>query len=136
MLKYSFPVALGLGAAVLWSAGAQAANNSHYGVVCLKNDTRAQITYLHRVANGGWERHFLAPGVTWKFTHRYDGANEDKSPPLFVKYDQDASSARNFQHEQKLRRRAAVGDTCREGHVYAFQYERANRNFITLELVQ
>ena len=123
-------------AAALWSAGAQAANNKHYGVVCLRNDTRAQITYLHRVGNGGWQTRFLAPGDGWKFTHRYDEANENSSPSIFVKYDQDARSGRNFQHEQKLMRRAAVGETCQEAHVYAFQYERANRNFITLELVQ
>jgi hypothetical protein len=136
MLKYSFPVALGLGAALLCSAGAQAANNKHYGVVCLRNDTRAQITFLRKVGNGPWEKLFMAPGVTWTFSHRYDGANENKSPPLFVKHDQDARSGRDFQQVKELRRLAAVGDTCQEGHVYAFQYERANQNFITLEPVQ
>ena len=105
------------------SVGAQAANNKHYGVVCLRNDTRAQITYLHKVGDGGWQKRFLGPGDAWKFTHRYDDANEDKSPPIVVKYDQDARSARDFQHQQQLKRRAAVGDTCQEGHVYAFQYD-------------
>jgi hypothetical protein len=135
MTKYSFPVALGLTAAVLWSAAAQAADNKHYGVVCLRNDTKANITYMRKIGDGGWETRFLAPGDAWRIAHRYDSTNENKSPPVLVKYDADAS-ARKFSQSKELTRRAAVGDTCKEGYVYAFQYEAANRSFITLERVQ
>ena len=111
----------------------QAAN--HYGVVCLRNDTKANINYLRKVGNGGWEKRFLAPGSLWRIAHRYDSASENKSPPVTVKYDADATG-RSFQQFKELTRRAAVGDTCKEGRIYAFRYERANRNFISLESVQ
>jgi hypothetical protein len=114
---------------------ASAAANNHFGVVCLRNDTKANISYLRKVGNGGWEKRFLAPGGTWRIAHRYDFTGENKSPPVTVKYDADARAG-SFQQFKELSRRAAVGDTCREAHVYAFQYERANRNFIKLDRVQ
>ena len=135
MSKLAFRVALGLAAAALWSAAALAADNKHYGVVCLKNDTRANITYQRKIGDGGWETRFLAPGDAWRIAHRYDSANENRSPPVLVRYDADATG-RKFSQNKELTRRAAVGDTCQEGHVYAFQYEKSNANFITLERVR
>jgi len=52
-----------------------------------------------------------------------------------VRFDADASS-RKFTQSKELERRAAVGDTCQEAYVYAFQYEAANRSFITLNRVR
>ncbi|WP_315832748.1 hypothetical protein [Bradyrhizobium prioriisuperbiae] len=135
MTKYAFPVALGFTAAVLWFSAAQAANNKHFGVVCLRNDTKANITYQRRVGNGGWQTRFLAPGDSWRISHRYDSANENESPKVLVNYDADATG-RKFTQNKELSRRAAVGETCQEASLYAFQYERANRNFITLERVR
>ena len=132
MTKYSFPVALGLAAAVLWSAAAQAANEKHYGVVCLRNDTRANITYERKVGRSGWEARFMAPGEVWRMAHKYDSANENESPKVLVRYDSDARSGK-FTQNKELMRRAAVGDSCQEGYIYAFRYEAANRNFITLD---
>ena len=134
MTKSSFPVALGLSAA-LWSAAAQAANEKHYGVVCLRNDTKANITYSRKVGDGGWETRFLAPGERWKISHRYDSSNENRSPTVRVRYDADASG-RKFSQSKELDRLAAVGDTCQEARIFAFQYEAANRGFITLERVR
>ena len=131
----AFPVVLGLAAAVLSSAPAAAANDKHYGVVCLRNDTRANITYMRKVGSGDWQTRFLAPGNSWKIAHRYDRSNENSSPPVNVRFDADASS-RKFTQSKELERRAAVGDTCQEAYVYAFQYEAANRSFITLNRVR
>jgi hypothetical protein len=129
----AFAILCALGAASA-AAPAQAAN-THYGVVCLRNDTKANITYVRKVGNGGWEQRFLAPGGLWRIAHRYDSTGENRSPKVTVKYDADATG-RKFQQFKELQRRSAVGDSCREGHIYAFQYERANRSFITLQMVQ
>lgn len=131
----SFSVVLGLAAAALSSATAEAANDKHYGVVCLRNDTRANITYMRKVGGGDWETRFLAPGDSWKIAHRYDRANENSSPDVHVRFDADASS-RKFTQFKDLERRAAVGDTCQEAYIYAFQYEAANRGFISLNRVR
>ncbi|KYH02062.1 hypothetical protein [Bradyrhizobium sp. DOA1] len=128
-------LALGVATAALWSAAGEAANNKHYGVVCLRNDTRANITYSRKVGDGGWETRFLAPGNLWKIAHRYDHANENSSPKVHVRYDADATG-RKFSQTRDLERRAAVGDTCQEANVYAFQYEASNRSFISLERVR
>ncbi|MBR0840879.1 hypothetical protein JQ607_11830 [Bradyrhizobium liaoningense] len=130
-----FVVASGLGAAALWPAATEAANDKHYGVVCVRNNTRANITYMRKVGEGGWETRFIEPGGEWRMAHRYDRANENSSPKVHVKYDADATG-RNFTQFKDLERRAAVGDTCQEGYVYAFQYEARNRSFISLERVQ
>ncbi len=136
MTNYIRSAALGLTAMVLFSAGAQAAGNNHYGIVCLRNDTRANITYQRSVGSGSFETRFLAPGDVWKISHRYDTSNENRSPKVRVRYDADARSGSRFSQAAELDRRAAVGDTCREANVYAFQYEAANRSFITLEKVR
>ncbi|WP_441238979.1 hypothetical protein [Bradyrhizobium sp. 930_D9_N1_4] len=132
MTKFAVPIALGIAAALLCTVTAEAAGNKHYGVVCLKNDTRANIAYSFKLGDSGWTSRFLAPGDRWKFSHRYDISNENSSPSIHVRYDADASG-RKFSQSKKLERRAAVGDTCQEANVYAFQYEAANRSFITLE---
>lgn len=125
----------GLAAASLWPATVEAANDKHYGVVCLRNDTRANITYMRKVGEGDWQTRFLEPGGAWKIAHRYDRSNENSSPKVHVKYDADATG-RKFTQFKGLERRAAVGDTCREANVYAFQYEASNRSFISLERVR
>lgn len=104
---------------------------NHYAIVCLKNDTRANITFQWREGNGGWRSYFLGAGQQMKWTYRYSQANQNHSPYLVVRYDADARST-NFTQSTHLTRRAAVGDSCREGKNYAFRYEANNGNFLQI----
>jgi hypothetical protein len=126
-----FLAALGLTACVLASGAAEAA--TRYGVVCVHNRTNQTINFQVKWADvGRWDSYALSPGGNRWFSHRYDEAGENRSPRLLVRFDSDLRYSR-YNLEYKLNRRAAQGQSCREGAPYAFEYESQNRRFIDLK---
>jgi hypothetical protein len=124
-------VALATMAAAFWFNAAQAADR--YGVACVFNKTTVPINFQAKVGNGQWQQFTLMPNTNRWFSHKYNSANQDSSPPLEVKFDSDLRRNSRFNLTYKLPRRAAEGDTCSEGKPYAFLYEGNNRNFIDLK---
>ena len=116
--------------AALGIPAAQAADR--YGVACIFNRTSVPINFQAKVGDNQWQQFTLTPNSNRWFSHRYSRANENRSPPLEVKFDSDLRRNSLFNLTYKLPRRAAEGDTCGEGKPYAFVYESANRNFIDL----
>lgn len=105
---------------------------TRFGVACLINETSATIRYQVKIGSASWETRTMSPGQSRWFSHRYDSLNQNTSPKLFVRYDSDARSGKNFRVENVLARKAATGQTCSEGAQYVFKHERANRDFILL----
>ena len=131
-MKFVFSSLVGLGMlSAVGSIAAQAADR--YGVVCIHNKTAVPINFQAKVGNGQWQHFTLAPGADHWFAHKYDVQNQDKSPPLEVKFDSDLRRDSLFNLEYRLERRAAQGESCGEGKAYAFQYEHNNRSFIDLK---
>jgi hypothetical protein len=104
-----------------------------YGVACVKNHTEHIVFYQYKEADGTWHGGSLRPGWETSFAHKYSRPNEDRSPELDIKFDSDLTAQRQFTTTYKLPRRAAVGDSCKEGAQYAFQYDGGNRRFIDLK---
>jgi hypothetical protein len=104
-----------------------------YGVACVKNHTDQMVFYQYKEADGTWREGSLRPGWEMTFAHKYSRPNEDRSPELHIKFDSDLNAQRRFTVPYKLPRTAAVGDSCKEGAQYAFQYEKGNRRFIDLK---
>jgi hypothetical protein len=131
-MKYVFSslVALGLVGSTLGLTTAQAAKR--YGVVCVYNRTNVPINFQTKVGDGQWEQYTLEPNGNRFFWHEYQHQNENRSPPLLVRFDSDLTKAR-YNLEYRLERRAAEGNSCGEGKPYAFEYEPNNRNFIDLK---
>ena len=104
-----------------------------YGVACVKNHTDQMVFYQYKEADGTWREGSLRPGWEMTFAHKYSRPNEDRSPELHIKFDSDLNAQSRFTVPYKLPRTAAVGDSCKEGAQYAFQYEKGNRRFIDLK---
>lgn len=105
---------------------------TRFGVVCIINETNANIGYQIKIGDGPWENFKMAPRQSRWFSHKYDALNENASPKLMIRYDSDVRVGKNFTVEHTLTRLAAVGESCKEGAQYVFHYEKANRNFILL----
>ena len=73
-------------------------------------------------------------GRRW-FSHHYDRPNEDRSPPLYVKFDSDVRAGRKFNIEYHLKRLAAIGQRCEYGKQYVFRYDRRGRRCIDLKTI-
>lgn len=114
------------------AAGSTAQAAYRYGVTCVQNRTNTEINFTAQVGNEGWQSFTLRPGGERWFSHEYDYQNEDRSPPLRVKFDSDLRES-VYYLTYTLGRRAAAGQSCREGKPYAFEYERTNQNFIDLK---
>jgi hypothetical protein len=123
---------LAIGLLFILSPQALAANR--YGVVCLMNETGVTINYIYKVGNNGtWQEQQLEPNGRRWFWHQYDRANEDRSPPFYIKFDSDLRAGRRFAIEYHLTRYAAIGQGCECGKRYAFRYDRGDRRYIDLK---
>jgi hypothetical protein len=124
-------IAIGFVATLILPASAHALNR--FGVVCVKNATDVTIVYRVQENNGEWRVRSLDPGWEQAFVHKYARPNEDRSPELDIQFDSDLRAQRQFSVKYKLPRRAAAGDSCKEGAQYRFEYDRGNRAFIDLK---
>ncbi len=88
MTTFIRSAALGLPALVLFSAGASAAGNNHYGIVCLRNDTQGPTSPISAASAAAASRPASSRrGDVWKISHRCDSSNENRSPKVRVRYD-------------------------------------------------
>lgn len=124
-------IAIAVFAVTMLSTSAHATNR--FGVVCIKNKTDATILYRTKLADGAWHERSLQPGWEQTFAHKYSTPNANKSPELDIQFDSDLRAQRQYAVKYKLPRLAAVGDSCREGAQYQFEYDHGRREFIDLK---
>lgn len=95
------------------------AQSNKYAVLCLANNTDAQITYSYRWGNGQWQTSYLDVGETDMHTWRYTA--RAASPNFKISFDTDPSNYISTQ-AYYLDRYSAWGRNCLEGKNYAFEY--------------
>lgn len=95
------------------------AQSSKYAVLCLANNTDAEITYSYRWGNGQWQSSYLDSGETdvhsWRFTAR------PTAPNFKIRFDVDTSDYISNQ-VYDLDQYSASVKNCVEGKNYAFEY--------------
>ena len=129
-IKYSLAI-MALGAVVAGSPSYSDAA-TRFGMACVKNETRFNVRFRFKVGKGQWRKRSIFPGRYHWFSHKYDRLDENRSPTLLVEYDSDGRNNKRFNVRVRLQRKAATGQSCKEGAQYAFIHERANRDFIIL----
>lgn len=95
------------------------AQSSKYAVLCLSNNTDAEITYSYRWGNGQWQSSYLVAGETDIHSWRYTG--RATSPNFQVEFDVDTSDY-IVNQLYNLDRYSAIAKNCVEGKNYAFEY--------------
>jgi len=118
-------------AATLGLSGTAKADN-HYAVVGLRNDTNVPLNFTYRWGDHGeWKERTIPAGGRMWFSWTYDYPNENRSPWLYIKVDEDLSDNDSFA-TYRLRAAAAVGQSYDQGKKHAFRYEPRDRGFIHL----
>lgn len=114
----------------------QALAADRYGVIGLTNHTQTTLNFTYREGgqSGTWTSMSIQPGEKRWFSHRYEHANEHRSPTFEIRFDSDLRGS-NFFIRYTLERRAAVGQSYEQGKKYAFEYEPQDRNFIDLKII-
>ena len=132
--RVGFLIACLLAVGLLFILSPQALAANRYGVICLTNETEATIHYIYKLgSNGTWQEGQLGPSARRWFSHQYDRADEDRSPPFYLKFDSDLRGGRRFDIGYHLKRYAAAGQGCEYGKQYAFRYDRGDRRYIDLK---
>jgi hypothetical protein len=79
--------------AVEFSAGqavqAQVIGGNRYGIVTIHNKTPWTIKYSYRIGNGPWHQTSVEPEHHRYYWHKYDFANENRSPSFHIRFDSD-----------------------------------------------
>jgi hypothetical protein len=123
-----------VGALLVHSSQARADNR--YAVVGLTNQTNVTLNFQYRWGeNAEWQSGQIAPGAKKWFYWKYKFVNENRSPNLYIRYDSDLRGS-NFLGVYRLDAYPAAGPGYAESKKHAFQYERRNRNFVDLNVIE
>jgi hypothetical protein len=112
------------------------AQEHRYGVFCVVNRTDLRLTYFVKIGpQGNWQRKTIAPGTQTWFSHRYDYANERRSPKTWVRLDTDLRSGQYMQ-KFMVTRNATVAQSCRQAKKYVLRRDRRDPDFLQFKQLQ
>lgn len=103
---------------------------SGWGIVCLRNDTEATISYFYRWGSDDWKKYSLEAGSSDWYAWDYSSGGYP-SPQFTVSFDYDMSSNSNFK-EYNLKKNKSLEKSCEEAKSYSFKYTDDSKNFIDL----
>lgn len=108
-------------AAGMVSAVPALAKGSRMALACIGTKTGDTVYFAYRWGeDANWTEVSIAPGKWQVMSWRYARPNENRSPQLQVRYDDDMSEGENFVVTD-IGAHAAVGDNCEaEGQTYHF----------------
>ena len=110
---------------------ASAANR--FGLTEIINDTNVTLNYSIRWGpNGQWQNMQLAPGKSWIHSWRYERVNNEQSPTLYVRFDEDLDSNLNNFRTGTCVRYAAPEISSRFSKKYKFVRDGYTGRFIDL----
>jgi hypothetical protein len=122
----AFAASLGLGLIGGRDASAQVVGGYWYGIVTVHNDTKSTINYQYCVGDGNWQDEAIKPGFYRYYWHKYDYANENRSPILQVRFDSDMSDGIAWR-QYSLERNPASHVEAEFGHRYDFKSRPGNQ---------
>jgi hypothetical protein len=117
LLPAALPLLLAA-AAVLGLQQAARAQDTHYALVRVYNDTSETITYTFQWGTHPPHKVTLQPGRGCSHSWRYDSPNKNSSPPPTVSYDNWIGA-----FTQERVRARAVTDKHQDGKLYSFQFD-------------
>ncbi len=116
---------------VLSASSAQAANR--FAAVTIENPLNHPVTFMHKTKNSSWRSVTLGPGQHRTLRHMYGRLDEDRSPTLYIKFDQDLSA--NDYWSSGVVDRYAVRDEASRGKRYRFYLDGPTGRFMHLTSV-
>ncbi len=109
------------------------AQSTRFALTCIGTETGYTVNFAYRWGTSGeWKNSSVAPGKWIKLMWNYDSPDENRSPQLTVRYDDNTTSATNIVRTD-LKAYAASSANCeKQGKTYNF-YERGTELYIREE---
>ncbi len=113
-----------------WFFFANIAEAGSFALTCIKSNTGQKINFQYRWgSNDSWKSASVRPGYWQQIWHMYDYPDENRSPRLQVRYDDDLSASSNFVITSLNSYSAYRKDCEGEGREYVF-WRRGSELFI------
>jgi hypothetical protein len=132
-IRAIFAALAGLTVVAIFAPGAEAADR--FALTCIENKT--DLTLNYQIQWGGtnsWENFTISPGGRKWHSYTFTRPNEDKNPPLHVKFNSGLAGRVSQQTYHLIAHSSPQqGDCDRYGKIYRFRYDGTAKQYVDLK---